>query len=235
LAVLLPQPSDRERVPLPELPKAWAGVEVQPLPSSLARDLGIAAPGFRIVRLYPGGPLAAAKARVGDVLTALEGEPLRPGNETSDDSFQQRVRDLPADSEVTFDLLRDGKPMQLQAKLIEAPLATAGLRTRALSRLRVQLRALGFYDRAARRLPADFRGVLVDGVEAGGPAGLAHLRNGDVILALAGQVVDTPAVLSETLERALKSDPGAAITLTVLRGAETRMLHLDPFWLSESP
>lgn len=233
LAVLLPQFTDRERIPLPELPKAWAGAEVQPLPGSLAREVGLAAPGFRIVRLYPQGPLAKAGARVGDLLTAIDGEPLRPGNETSDDGFQQRVRALSPGSEVRFELLRDGKPLSLRARLVEAPLATAGLRTLAVSRLRVQLRELGFYDRIARRLADDFRGVLVDGVEAGGPAGLAHLRNGDVILQVGGRPVADPAELSAALEQALKKRPADAIDLVVLRGAETRMLYLEPYWLTE--
>jgi S1-C subfamily serine protease len=47
LAVLTPVHGDRVRTPLPSLPKAWAGVEVQPITSSLARDLGL--PGYRRV------------------------------------------------------------------------------------------------------------------------------------------------------------------------------------------
>src|SRR5690606_14712714 len=69
LAVLTPVHGDRVRTPLPSLPKAWAGVEVQPITSSLARDLGLPGPGYRITRLYPGSPLGNAGARVGDLLT----------------------------------------------------------------------------------------------------------------------------------------------------------------------
>lgn len=235
IAVLNPQFGDRERVPLPELPKAWAGAEVQPLPISLARDAGLPSAGFRIVRLYPGGPLAKAGARVGDLLVALEGEPLRPSNETSDDTFQQRVRDLAPGSEVTFDVIRGEARLSLTPTLATAPPSASGLRTLAVARLRVQLRELGFYDRIARRMPEQANGVLVDGVEAGGPAGLAHLRNGDVIVALEDRPLAHPAELAAALERRLKQHPDAAMSLTVLRGAETRILYLEPHWLMETP
>ncbi len=235
IAVLTPQFGNRERIPLPELPKAWAGAEVQPLPTSLARDAGLGSAGFRIVRLYPDGPLAQAGAQVGDVLVALDGEPLRPSNETSDDGFQQRVRDLALGAQAEFEALRGGTPLRLLATLVEAPPTTSSLRTLAVRRLRLQLRELGYYDRIARRLPAQQTGVLVDGVEAGGPAGLAHLRNGDVIVALAEQPVADPPAFAEQLEQLLNGEPKAAISLTVLRGPETRILYLEPHWLSESP
>lgn len=235
IAIIKPQSADRERVPLPELPKAWSGAEVQPVPASLARDANLPGAGFRIVRLYANGPLEKAGAKVGDYLTALNDEPLRPTNETSDDGFQQRVRDLAPGSEIRFSGYRGNQPLNLQARLVEAPASIAGLRTLAVSRLRVQLRELGFYDRVARRLSADSAGVLVDGVESGGPAGMAHLRNGDVILALAGERVDSPAALSRRLDQQLAAHPTASIPLTVLRGPETRILYLEPYWLTETP
>ncbi|MGH8030408.1 MAG: trypsin-like peptidase domain-containing protein, partial [Arenimonas sp.] len=94
LSVLTPKFGDQAHTPLPELAKAWVGVEVQPVTSSLAKEFGLPAPGFRITRVYPGSGLAAAGARVGDLLVAIDGEPLKPANDSSAEGFDQRVRDL---------------------------------------------------------------------------------------------------------------------------------------------
>ena len=235
VAVLVPIHGDRVRTPLPELAKAWAGVEVQPVTASLARDLGLAAPGFRIIRTYPGSPLAAAGARVGDLLTTLDGEPLRAANENSADGFHQRVRDLPIGSATRFEALRDGQPKVFALTLAESPVDTPGLRTLALTLLRAQLREIGFYDRAARRLPAGQAGVVVDGVEAGGPAGLAHLGGGDIIISLGGVPVRDLTGLAQALDAALAQGNGSVVPLQVIRGGETRILYLERYWLTETP
>ena len=235
LALLTPIHGDRVRTPLPELPKAWSGVEVQPVTASLARDLGLPAPGFRITRVYPGSPLGAAGAEVGDLLTAIDGEPLRAANEVSADGYHQRVRDLPIGGRAEFGALRDGKPRSFAVTLAESPTNTSGLRTLALTRLRAQLREFGFYDRAARRLPASQQGVVVDGVEAGGPAGLAHLQGGDIIISLGDAPVHDLAGLAAALDAALARGNGRVIPLQVLRGPETRILYLERYWLTETP
>ena len=104
----------------------------------------------------------------------------------------------------------------------------------SLSLLRAQLRELGFYDRVARRLPADQRGVLVDGVESGGPAGLAHLQGGDLIIRLGDHEVADLDGLGKALEAALAEGNGRVIPLQVIRGAETRILYLERYWLTET-
>ncbi|MCM2355912.1 MAG: PDZ domain-containing protein, partial [Arenimonas sp.] len=235
VALLAPIHGDKLRTPLPEIGKAWAGVEVQPVTATLARDLGLPASGFRITRVYPGSPLAAGGARVGDLLSAVEGVALRAANEDSDDGFHQRVRDLAIGAKVRFDGFRDGKARSFDVTLAESPANTSALRTLALTRLRAQTREMGFYDRAARRLPASQQGVVVDGVEAGGPAGLAHLQGGDVIVRLGEQEVRDLAGLQAALDAALAKGNGRVIPVQVLRGQETRILYLERYWLTETP
>ncbi|WP_374473568.1 PDZ domain-containing protein [Arenimonas sp.] len=235
VALLAPVHGDKLRTPLPEIGKAWAGVEVQPVTASLARDLGLPASGFRITRVYPGSPLAAGGAKVGDLLSAVDGVALRAANEDSDDGFHQRVRDLAIGARVRFDGFRDGKAQAFEVTLADSPANTSALRTLALTRLRAQTREMGFYDRAARRLPASQQGVVVDGVEAGGPAGLAHLQGGDVIVRLGEQPVDDLASLQSALDAALAKGNGRVIPVQVLRGQETRILYLERYWLTETP
>jgi S1-C subfamily serine protease len=63
LSLLKPVFGDQSRDPLPELPKSWVGVEVQPFTGSLAKDIGLPNAGFRISRIYPGSPLGKAGQR----------------------------------------------------------------------------------------------------------------------------------------------------------------------------
>lgn len=234
IALLVPKHGDQMRVPLPELDKAWSGVEVQPITTSLARELGLPGPGFRITRVYPGSPLGEAGAKIGDLLTAIDDVPLRAGNETSDLPFHQRVRDLAVGQQVTMQGTRGNKALALKVALRAAPANTASLRTLALTRLRAQTRELGFFDRAARDLPASQQGVMVDGVEAGGPAGLAHLQRGDIIVRLGKQAVTGLGSLRTALDAALENGNGRVIPVQVLRGAETRILYLERYWLTET-
>ncbi|KAA2286137.1 PDZ domain-containing protein [Arenimonas fontis] len=234
LTALVPVYGDRVRTPLPELPKAWAGVEVQAVTGSLARELGLPGPGYRVTRIYPGSPLGQAGARVGDLLNALEGQPLLPANDNNADGFHQRVRELPIGHRARFLALREGRERHLEADLAAAPADASALRTLSQSLLRAQLRELGFYDRVARQLPATQAGVLVDGVESGGPAGLAHLKTGDLIVHLGDQPVRDLDGLAAALDAALGEGNGRVIPLQVIRGAETRILYLERYWLTET-
>jgi serine protease Do len=97
--------------------------------------------------------------------------------------------------------------------------------------LRAQLRELGFYDRVAQHLPENRTGVLIDGVESGGAAGLAHLQRGDVVIRVGSQAVSSPAELANALEKSLAEPGTGLIPLQVIRGSETRILYLERYWL----
>ena len=84
-------------------------------------------------------------------------------------------------------------------------------------------------------MPATQRGVVVDGVEAGGPAGLAHLQGGDVIISLAERRGETGEVVDRALEAALANGNGSVIPVQVIRGQEIRILYLERYWLTEKP
>ena len=232
LSLVKPVYGDQSRDPLPELPQAWVGVEVQPFTGSLAKEIGLPNAGFRISRIYPGSPLAAAGAKVGDLLVAMDDRPLKPSNDISAEDFEQQVRDLTVGTKAKFSGLREGKPVDFNIAVQPSPVDTSGLRTLAVARLRAQLRELGFYDRVALKLPTDRAGVFIDGVESGGAAGLAHLKRGDVIVSLGERPVDNPAELSAALEQALASPGTGLIPLQVIRGNQTRILYLERYWLT---
>jgi len=83
--------------------------------------------------------------------------------------------------------------------------------------------------RVARRLRQSVglperEGLLVHAVEEGGPADRAGMRQGDLIVRVAGTEVTTVDELAATLEG---TDPEAAVEVFVVRGAEEITLGVD--------
>lgn len=233
LATLRPAYGDRSRTPLPELPQAWAGVEVQPVTSSLEGAFRESAQGYRISRIYPGSPLGAAGAKVGDIVTAIGDQPLKPSSDTSTDQFDQAVRELEVGQPAKFAIVHGGGAASvLTVKPVASPTEETGLKTLQVSKLRVQVRELSFYDRVARHLPADQKGVYISTVESGGPGGLAHIKGGDIVLSLDGHATPDLDAFSAGLTQALQSHT-PAIPILVVRGAEVRLLFLDRSWLQD--
>ena len=232
VATLRPSYGDRSRTPLPELPSAWAGVEVQPVPTSLAPAFGMSGAGYRVSRVYSGGPLGKAGAKVGDLITTINTTPLKPANDNNSDGFDQAVRELEVGQPVHFGIVHDGKSSDLTVALTPSPTEPSGLKTLQVTKLRVQAREISFYDRVARKLPADQIGVVMDSVERGGPAGLAHLRAGDIVVSLGGRQTANLDEFGAAFEAAQKSST-LAIPIHVVRGSEVRILFLDRSWLSE--
>lgn len=233
ISLLLPESNDKVRVPLPELPKSWSGVEVQAISSSLAKDMKIGSPGYRITRLYPDSPLANAGAKIGDLLVKLDEQPLKPANDVATEPFHQAVRDVVPDSNVVFEAIRDAKPMTFKLSFLPSPISSAGLKTLNLSKLRVEIRELGFYDRVNEHLSINQTGVILDGVESGGPAGLAHLKRSDIIVKLGKSAINNVEDLRKALDAELAAKSNALIPIIVIRGSENRVLYLDPYWLSK--
>ncbi len=232
LATLRPSYGDRSRTPLPELPNAWSGVEVQPVTTSLATAFGTGAEGYRISRVYPGSPLGATGAQIGDLITTINDKPLKPGSDSNSDGFDQAVRELEVGLPARFGILRGGHASVLTVKLSASPIEASGLKTLRVSKLRIQARELSFYDRVARHLPADQNGVFIDGVESGGPGGLAHIKAGDIVLSLDGHATPDLDAFSAAFALALQSHT-PAIPIRVVRGAEVRLLFLDRSWMQE--
>lgn len=233
LSAIVPQWGDRTREPLPELPKAWVGVEVQPVPTSLATALGLPEAGFRITRVYPGSPLGKTGAKVGDLITRVGGEALPAVNDSRFELFAQRVREFEIGDTVVFDGMRDGRAISWSPQLARSPVPVSALRSIEVRRLRAQFREMGFSDRVERELALDQPGVLVQSVESGGAAGLAHLQAGDVVVQLGSTPIDQLDALGPALAAALRTSQ--RIPVSIIRQSGTRIVHLEATWIPESP
>jgi len=233
LSMVTPVDPDSVRIPQHELARPWAGVEVQAVPPALAARIGAPSQGgFRITRIYPGGPFARAGLAVGDVVTELEGTPLRAANGGDTTVFMRRIRDADPDVALPVSYMRGGRTHTVNVELADGPRGDGAMSVADIDRLGAVVRELSFFDRNRRRLNDEQHGVLVQSVERGGLAGLAHLAENDLILRVGNRdVADIPAFRA-ALEAALADEAQTPVFL-VLRGNETRLLFLDRAWLAE--
>ena len=163
------------------------GVSVQDLTPDLARAFNIpASQGAVIAQVSPRSAAARAGLREGDVVLSINGRPVRDSG-----ALRNTVGLLEVGEAVRLEILRDGKPLTLEAKVGEY--APARLDGEAINpRLTgATLEEIGPNSPLAGKV----LGVLIAEVASRSPAARAGLRKGDVILAINQQRVASPADL----------------------------------------
>jgi serine protease Do len=233
VVALVPAPCERVREPQAELPKPWAGMMVQPVGAGLARLIG--APdriGYRVTRVIPGTPFARAGGRVGDLVVAIDGEPVPVVNATDTTPFEQRIRNADDGEPLSITVWRDGRERTLTLSLEIAPEPDTAMASAEIDGFGLRVRELSFFDRLNRRLPEDLAGVLVESVEPGGLAGLAFVARNDILLEVDGRAVTDLDALRAALAAARRGT-APSIVFTVRRDRDTRLLFLNRDWLTE--
>ncbi|MFN3291924.1 MAG: Do family serine endopeptidase [Gemmobacter sp.] len=170
--------------------RPWAGVNGQAVDGALAESLGLPRPeGVILSDLHPESPLAKAGLQPGDVVVALDGAPV---NSPQEMIFRMSARGIGAQVELGY--LRKGKERQARITLIAPPDTPArdprrigpGSALEGLEVARINPAVIAEWG-----LPMQAEGVIVTGVQAW--AAQAGLSPGDVVLAINGERVATPA------------------------------------------
>jgi S1-C subfamily serine protease len=170
--------------------RPWAGVSGQAMDAALAESLGLPRPdGVLLSALHPQSPFADAGLRAGDVVLALGGLPTNTPQE-----MMFRLASLGIGARVGVDYLRDGVPQSAEVTLVAPPetpdrdttAITEDVALRGLTVARINPALIAELD-----LPLAAEGVAVTAVaDLAARAGFAA---GDILLAINGEVVETPA------------------------------------------
>lgn len=179
---------------------ARLGVSVQEVNQTLAESFKLDKPeGALVSSVEPGSPAAKAGLQVGDVIRQVEGQPIVG----SGDLPALIGQALPGDK-VKLDVWRQGKSVALTAQLGDAAakaVKTAGNeKVGDQGRLGLALRPLAPQER--REVGVD-GGLLVE--DAQGPAALAGVQPGDVLLAVNGAKVESVEQLRAMLGKSTTS------------------------------
>ncbi len=178
----------------------WLGVMVQDVSMDLAQSFHMKEPmGALVSQVEPGGPAAKAGLKPGDVIVSFDGQPIYNSAQ-----LPPLVGALPAGFQAKVGIIRDGKAMTLpitveslpstmEDQTGEAQQEKAPEQKGSVARMKIQV---GPLSAAARQQLDVSSGVLVLGV-ANGPAALAGIRPGDVILQVAQQPVQNVSQLQK--------------------------------------
>jgi serine protease Do len=212
-----------------EARKAWIPVNVQVLTSELADKLGVAGrTGVRVTRVL-GGPTAAAGIQVGDIITAVDGDPVQASQPSDSDLFATMIRQYKIGSTVKLSVVRGRDERQLEVKLETAPRLPREMKKYEDPAFEFRVRDVAAADRLQNAIPEAQQGVLVEAVREGGWAALGHLADGDLLLAIDGEPAATVEAVQQKMTRIAEAKP-SAVVLKVRRGIRTFFVELQTGW-----
>jgi serine protease Do len=174
--------------------RGYLGVSIRSLDEGLAKQFKVPDMSGALVNdVTPGGPADKAGIKNGDVIRKLDGKTVAGA-----DQLTAMVTNINPGTEVTMDILRDGKPMAIHLTLGERPAnlsVTPGVGKApsegALRGITVQNLTPDIRDQLG--LPPNVRGVVISNLEPGSPAAQGGIQPGDVIETINRQQVNSVA------------------------------------------
>jgi serine protease Do len=202
--------------------RGWLGVKVQPVTTGIADSLGMKkAEGAMVDEPQNGSPAAKAGVRSGDVVTALNGTPLKNSRDLA-----RKVAALAPGSSVKLDILRNGEPKTLTITLGEMP-----NRKQANAGNRETPRESGSSHIGLRLAPANEvagsggKGVVVTAVDPEGSAAEHGFQSGDVIVDVGGRTVGNASDVRKALSEA-RSQGKRAVLMRVKTADSVKFIAL---------
>jgi serine protease Do len=212
-----------------EARKAWIPVAVQAITPELASQLGIEGKrGVRVTRVY-GGSAAAAGLEVGDLIFAIDDDPVEASQPSEAEMFETMIRQYKIGSSVMLATQRGTEERAVKVALESSPQLPREMKKYEDPNFEFRVRDVAEMDRAQLAVPSGERGVLVEAVREGGWAALAHLGDGDIILAVDGEPVPDVATMRAKMERIAKEKP-ASVVLHVRREIRTFFVEMQTGW-----
>ena len=195
--------------------RGYLGVQIQPLTKELAQGFGLSTEkGALVAGAQDGTPAEKAGLKSGDVITAVDGEPIANARELT-----RKIGALKPGAKAEITYLRDGKERTATVALASQPGEKEA--KAAPSRSDDGLPRLGLELAPSR----EGEGVAVAAVDPDGPAAQKGVKEGDVILEVGGQAVSKPADVKAGLEAAHKAGK-AAVLLRVKSKEGTRFVAI---------
>ena len=201
--------------------RGWIGVQIQNVTPDLADNLGLKSEsGALVAEATKDSPAAAAGVKSGDVITAVDGDAVSDPHDLA-----RRIAALGPKKTAKLSIVRNGSPMTIDVTLGTMPAdKTASAETHnsdsnnsapsMLAKLGLTLHARHGED-----------GVMVSDVDPDGAAAEKGLKDGDVILEVAGKSVSRPSEVADAIDAA-KSDGKKSVLLRVKSGDGEHFLTL---------
>ncbi len=207
--------------------KPWLGIRMQGLTPELREYWQVPAEGGVVVnRVYPNSPAEKAGLQEGDVILAVNHQPLRVQKDEETAQMREMIHTLPPGSAVELKIFRSGKILHKKVMLEPAPLAIGVAPKLTVPEVGVELRALTRDILHQENLPLNFPGVYVYQVDRASPAGIAGLHIGDII-----QKIDDTEISDLSTARKFFQNPRnrakTRFVVQIWRDRETRFIFID--------
>jgi serine protease Do len=212
-----------------KISRGYIGAGIQDVTPALAKAFKVPETGGTVVReVEPNSPAARAGLKPGDVVTAVDNQPI-----TGSNSFKLRISRTAPGTVAHLKILRDGAPMDIAVTPIKRPGASAkddnDTGSTSPAGTPTALRGLSVDNLTgdvARQLGLNptITGVVVTDVESGSPAGEAGLREGDVIQ----HVNRKPVANVQEFNQVLKQSGNDPVVFLVNRGGQTQFMAVEP-------
>lgn len=229
VTLVKPKPKDEDDPPR-EVPKAWIGIDTQPVLKDLAEKLGNAnGMGFRITRIYPNTRAANSDLKVGDIIVGLNGEAVRPRGMQDAGLLARLVRRLRIGDSAKIQVLRGEEPVEVTVDLERTHITPDEALHDQDRDFELTVRELTFFDRDENRWGEDVAGVIVSQVEPAGWAGLAGISHGDLIQRIGRYDIKDIHSYRKAIKAIAKDQPDRVV-FVVLRDQRTHFQYVEPDW-----
>jgi serine protease Do len=222
-------PSDTVKTVIAQLEKSgkvtrgWIGVQIQQVTPDIAESLGLKnAEGALVAEPQPDSPAAKAGIQSGDVITTVDGQPVKNARELA-----RKISSMAPGSSVKLGIWRKGEEKALTLTLGELPnTRQARASTESDGTIPGDVGRLGLsLAPAANVAGAGSSGVVVTRVDPEGPAAERGIHTGDVILDVGGKTVSTPSDVRAAVQEA-HAQGKHTVLMRVKSGDQTKFVAL---------
>jgi serine protease Do len=224
-------PADTAKTVVAELKKdgrvtrGWLGVQIQPVTPGIADSLGMKkVAGAMVDEPQDGSPAAKAGIKSGDVITAVNGTPVKDARDLA-----RTIGMMAPDSSVKLDLIRQGEQKTVSLTLGQEPNETqqasndsGGMQQEPTG----GVPHLGLQVAPARDVSgAGSQGVVVTAIDPDGPAAEQGFQTGTIILDVGGKSVANAGDVRNALVEA-KAQGKHDVLMRVKTGDTTRFVAM---------
>jgi serine protease Do len=208
--------------------RGWIGVQIQPVTSDIADSLGLKkAEGALVAEPQANGPAAKAGIESGDVITAVNGEPVKDARELA-----RTIGGLTPGNSVKLNVLHKGQDKVVNLTLgqlpnsVEAKADTGKGDQGSATPRGTDVPKLGLTVAPANSVAgAGKDGVVVTEVDPKSAAAERGFKEGDVILEVAGKNVTSAGDVREAIDAA-RTDNKNSVLMRVKSGGSSRFVAL---------
>lgn len=213
-----------------EARKAWLDLATQVLTPPMAEQLGVAGrKGVRVTDVYKGGKAAGAGLRVGDLLVALDGEPIAASTPEDTEVFPNMIQQCAIGVTVELTVVRSGKEEKVRVELSRSPRLAREMKKFRDDRFDLTVRDIAFMDQTDNKWSESQRGGYVEEVKPGGWAALGNMAAGDLVLGVGGEPIENVAAFEKILSR-IESEKPKTVVFHVMKGIHHEFVELEPDW-----